>query len=217
MVQDQLQYAYETALLLQRDYPADYERLRQEIGLTPEEAESWRDAAAMMFIPFDKPLGIYAQDDTFLSKQKWDFEHTPADRYPLLLHYHPLVIYRHQVLKQADLVMALFLLGDKFSLADKLRNYHYYEPLTTHDSSLSPCIHSIMSAEIGDLAGAYRYFSRTVRMDLDDINHNAKDGLHMAAMAGSWMSIVNGFGGMRLAQGNWVCPCPAGAVGELPL
>ncbi|MEK4519590.1 beta-phosphoglucomutase [Paenibacillus sp. FSL H8-0122] len=202
MVQDQLQYAYETALLLQREYPADYERLRQAIGLTLEEAEGWREAAARMFIPFDKQLGIYAQDDTFLSKQKWDFDHTPADKYPLLLHYHPLVIYRHQVLKQADLVMALFLLGNKFSLADKLRNYHYYEPLTTHDSSLSPCIHSIMSAEIGDLAGAYRYFSRTVRMDLDDINYNAKDGLHMAAMAGSWMSIVNGFGGMRLYDGE---------------
>ncbi|NQX46335.1 beta-phosphoglucomutase [Paenibacillus tritici] len=202
MVQDQLSYAYETALLLQREYPADYERLRLAIGLSPEEAEGWKKAAAAMFIPFDGQLGIYAQDDTFLTKAKWDFEHTPADKYPLLLHYHPLVIYRHQVLKQADLVMALFLLGDKFSLADKLRNYNYYEPLTTHDSSLSPCIHSIMSAEIGDLAGAYSYFDRTVRMDLDDINRNAKDGLHMAAMAGSWMSIVNGFGGMRLVQGE---------------
>ncbi|OKP83131.1 beta-phosphoglucomutase [Paenibacillus sp. P32E] len=201
MVRDQLLYAFETADLLRREYPGDYERLERSIGLSTQEAEGWLEAAEKMYIPFDRALGIYAQDDTFLSKRKWDFERTPADKYPLLLNYHPLVIYRHQVLKQADLVMALFLLGDQFSLADKIRNYQYYEPLTTHDSSLSPCIHSIVSAEIGDLAGAYAYFDRTVRMDLDDINRNAKDGLHMAAMAGSWMSIVNGFGGMRQYDG----------------
>lgn len=201
MVQDQLHFAVETAALLRKKYPQDYERLEQSIGLTEEEVKGWLEAAQKMFIPFDKGLGIYAQDDTFLSKQKWDFENTPADKYPLLLNYHPLVIYRHQVLKQADLVMAMFLLGEKFSLSDKIRNYNYYEPLTTHDSSLSPCIHSIVSAEIGDLDGAYAYFDRTVRMDLDDINRNAKDGLHTAAMSGSWMSIVNGFGGMRMNQG----------------
>lgn len=208
MVQDQFNYAYETAHLLEQEYPEDYKRLQTAIGLTNDETEVWKEAADRMFIPFDEGLGIYAQDDTFLSKQKWDFEHTPADKYPLLLHFHPLVIYRHQVLKQADLVMAMFLLGDRFRLVDKIRNYQYYEPLTTHDSSLSPCIHSIISAEIGDLAAAYGYFDRTVRMDLDDINRNAKDGLHMAAMAGSWMSIVNGFGGLRQVRGM-LCFDPA--------
>ncbi|WP_410512774.1 beta-phosphoglucomutase [Paenibacillus sp. BR2-3] len=201
MVQDQLNFAVETAGLLRTQYPQDYERLQQSIGLTEEEVQGWAEAARQMFIPFDEDLGIYAQDDTFLTKKKWDFDNTPADKYPLLLNYHPLVIYRHQVLKQADLVMAMFLQGEKFTLADKIRNYNYYEPLTTHDSSLSPCIHSIVSAEIGDLEGAYSYFDRTVRMDLDDINRNAKDGLHTAAMSGSWMSIVNGFGGMRLNDG----------------
>ena len=201
MVQDQLNFAVETAGLLREKYAQDYERLQQSIGLTEGEIEGWQEAAQKMFIPFDEALGIYAQDDTFLSKRKWDFDNTPADKYPLLLNFHPLVIYRHQVLKQADLVMALFLLGEKFTLADKIRNYNYYEPLTTHDSSLSPCIHSIVSAEIGDLEEAYSYFDRTVRMDLDDINRNAKDGLHTAAMSGSWMSIVNGFGGMRLYEG----------------
>ncbi|MEK3772410.1 beta-phosphoglucomutase [Paenibacillus sp. FSL R5-0887] len=201
MVQDQLYYAHEMAGILSKQYPEHFERLKQKIGLTEHETLVWLEAADKMFIPFDEGLGIYAQDDTFLSKKKWDFEHTPADKYPLLLNYHPLVIYRHQVLKQADLVMAMFLLGDQFSLADKIRNYNYYEPLTTHDSSLSPCIHSIISAEIGDLTGAYSYFDRTVRMDLDDINRNVKDGLHTAAMAGSWLSIVNGFGGMRLCGG----------------
>jgi trehalose/maltose hydrolase-like predicted phosphorylase len=202
MVQDQLSYAHETAGLLSKQYPEQFEHLKSKIGLLEDEAEGWLEAAQKMFIPYDEELGIYAQDDTFLTKKKWDFDHTPADKYPLLLHYHPLVIYRHQVLKQADLVMAMFLLSDQFSMADKIRNYNYYEPLTTHDSSLSPCIHSIISAEIGDLAGAYSYFDRTVRMDLDDINRNVKDGLHTAAMAGSWLSIVNGFGGMRLRGGT---------------
>ncbi|MWV43848.1 beta-phosphoglucomutase [Paenibacillus sp. HJL G12] len=202
MVQSQLSYAYETAHLLRRDYPAEYDRIAQAIGLTEAETEGWKEAAIRMYVPYDEKLGIYAQDDTFLSKKKWDFENTPEDKYPLLLHFHPLVIYRHQVLKQADTVMALFLLGEKFTIEEKVRNYQYYEPLTTHDSSLSPCIHSIVSAEIGDLEGAYAYFDRTVRMDLDDINRNAKDGLHTAAMAGSWMSIVNGFAGMRLTNGS---------------
>ncbi|RCX20635.1 alpha,alpha-trehalose phosphorylase [Fontibacillus phaseoli] len=198
MVREQLKYACETVSLLQKSFPEHYGRLQREIGLTETEVTDWKRAADLMFIPFDVELGIYAQDDTFLSKKKWDFAGTPADKYPLLLHYHPLVIYRHQVLKQADFVMATFLLGDRFSLAEKIRNYRYYEPLTTHDSSLSPCIHSIVSAEIGDLEGAYNYFNRTVRMDLDDVNKNVKDGLHTAAMAGSWMSVVNGFGGLRL-------------------
>ncbi|GIO84768.1 kojibiose phosphorylase [Paenibacillus faecis] len=198
MVREQLYYACETAEKLRRDYPVDYERLQRELALTEEEVAEWRRAADLMYIPGDAELGIVAQDDTFLSKKRWDFEHTPSYKYPLLLHYHPLVIYRHQVLKQADLVMALFLLGDRFSLADKIRNYRYYEPLTTHDSSLSPCIHSIVAAEIGRLEEAYKYFNRTVRMDLDDVNGNVKDGLHTAAMGGSWMAVVNGFAGLRL-------------------
>lgn len=198
MVREQLYYACETEELLRRSYPQQYARLQREIGLSKEEAAEWKRAADLMYVPFDPALGIYAQDDAFLAKKRWDFAGTPADKYPLLLHYHPLVIYRHQVLKQADLVMALFLLGDRFGMADKIRNYRYYEPLTTHDSSLSPCIHSIVAAEIGDLEEAYQYFGRTARMDLDDMNRNAKDGLHTAAMAGAWMSVVNGFGGMRL-------------------
>lgn len=202
MAREHLRYACETADLLQDRYPTEYARLQLEIGLTEEEIRKWQRAADKMYVPYDEELGIYAQDDTFLSKRKWDFAGTPPENYPLLLHYHPLVIYRHQVLKQADLVMALFLLGEQLSMEEKIRNYRYYEPLTTHDSSLSPCIHSIVAAEICELDAAYDYFGRTVRMDLDDVNGNAKDGLHTAAMAGSWMAVVNGFGGMRLIGGE---------------
>lgn len=201
MAREHLNYAYETAVLLREQYPQEYARIKESIGLDQAEEEAWREAAERMYIPRDENLGIIAQDDTFLSKKPWDFAGTPPEKYPLLLHYHPLVIYRHQVLKQADVVMVLFLLGDRFSLDEKIRNYSYYDPLTTHDSSLSPCIHSIVAAEIGDMAAAYDYFGRTVRMDLDDVNGNAKDGLHTAAMAGSWMAVVNGFAGMRLEGG----------------
>ncbi|MCH1642376.1 beta-phosphoglucomutase [Paenibacillus timonensis] len=202
MAREHLRYACETAGLMRERYPSEYALLEQKIGLTEEEILGWEQAADKMYVPYDEELGIYAQDDTFLSKRKWDFAGTPPENYPLLLHYHPLVIYRHQVLKQADLVLALFLLGEQFSREEKIRNYRYYEPLTTHDSSLSPCIHSIIAAEIGELEAAYDYFGRTVRMDLDDVNGNAKDGLHTAAMAGSWMAVVNGFGGMRLDRGG---------------
>lgn len=201
MAREHLNYAYTTAVLMREQYPQQYAQVGKKMGLMQEEEEGWRKAAERMYIPRDEHLGIIAQDDTFLSKKPWDFAGTPPEKYPLLLHYHPLVIYRHQVLKQADVVMALFLMGDQFSLDEKIRNYRYYDPLTTHDSSLSPCIHSIVATEIGDIAAAYDYFGRTVRMDLDDVNGNAKDGLHTAAMAGSWMAVVNGFAGMRLEGG----------------
>ena len=122
-------------------------------------AELWRRAADLMYVPYDKELGLHLQDDGFLDLEPWDFENTPPENYPLLLHYHPLVIYRHQVIKQADVVLATFLLGDAFSAEDKRRILDYYDPLTTGDSSLSECIQSIMAAEVGDdLRAAEEYF-----------------------------------------------------------
>ncbi len=202
MAKDHLEYACTMAKRLQQEYPQEYARLTDKIGLQDEEIQAWQKAAEEMFIPFAKELGIYPQDDTFLSKAVWDFAHTPADHYPLLLHYHPLVIYRHQVLKQADVVLALLLQAERFSLAEKKRNYDYYEAITTHDSSLSPCIHSIIGAEIGYLDKAYAYFMQTARMDLDDYNGNVKDGIHTASMAGAWLSVVQGFAGLRDINGQ---------------
>jgi beta-phosphoglucomutase len=155
-----------------------------------------------MRVPRDEALGIHAQDDTFPTLAPWDFAGTPADRYPLLLHYHPLVIYRHQVLKQPDVVLAQVLLGSQFSMAEKKRNFDYYDPLTTGDSSLSPCIQSVAAAELGYADLAYAYFMRTARMDLDDINGNVSHGVHAAAMAGSWVSLVYGFAGLRDDDGR---------------
>jgi alpha,alpha-trehalose phosphorylase len=142
-----------------------------------------------------------------MQKERWNFEGTPAENYPLLLHYHPLVIYRHQVLKQPDVVLANFLQGHRFSRIQKIRDYEFYNPLTTGDSSLAPCIQSILSSELGMIDDAYDYFMKTARMDLDDINSNVADGVHIAAMGGTWLSLVYGFAGFRDYGGNLsFCP-----------
>ena len=172
-------------------------RSRPGSGWKQAEVAEWRRAADLMRIPLDRGLGIHAQDDSFLDRAPWDLAATPPDRFPLLLHYHPLVIYRHQVLKQSDVVLAQVLLGSQFTTAEKKRNFDYYDPITTGDSSLSPCIQSVAAAELGYDAAAYDYFMRTARMDLDDVNRNVEHGVHIAAMAGSWVSLVYGFAGLR--------------------
>ena len=161
------------------------------------EKSEWKHIAENMYIPFDKESGVYPQDDSFMDKADWDFENTPRSMYPLLLHYHPLVIYRHRVLKQPDLVLAQFLLSRRFTLAEKIRNFNFYEHYTTGDSSLSHCIMNIMAAQTGDEEKALDYFNKTVRMDIDDVNGNSRDGIHTACMAGSWMSVVYGFAGFE--------------------
>jgi alpha,alpha-trehalose phosphorylase len=150
-----------------------------------------------MYVPYDDAARVHLQDDGFLDREPWDFERTPASSYPLLLHYHPLVIYRHQVIKQADMVLATFLLGERFTREEKRRIFDYYDPLTTGDSSLSVCIQSIMAAELGDCEKACRYFADASVMDLGDVGGNVRDGLHVAALGGTWMALVHGFAGLR--------------------
>ena len=155
-----------------------------------------------MYVPFDDRLGIHPQDDTFLEHPIWDFEHTPPEKYPLLLYFHPLVIYRHQVIKQADVVLAMFLRSHEFDLQQKRRNFDYYDPLTTGNSSLSACIQSIVAAEIGYEDIARRYFTFSLLMDLADVGGNLKDGTHVASVGGTWMAIVYGMAGLRDHDGR---------------
>lgn len=202
MAQMHLQFAADIATSMQRDNPARFAELAQTISLDADEPQQWHHAAQQMVLPYDEKLGIHPQDDSFLSKKIWDFAATPTENYPLLLHYHPLVIYRHQVCKQADVVLALLLQGDKFSIEEKRRDFDYYEKVTTHDSSLSSCIFSIIASEIGYDESAYNYFMETARLDLDDTHGNTCHGVHTAAMAGTWMSVAYGFAGMRTYQGK---------------
>ena len=202
MARAHLRYAARLADELAVEAPAEYAALAARIGLAPAEIAEWGRAADLMRIPRDAALGIHSQDDSFLDRAPWDFAGTPPGNHPLLLHYHPLVIYRHQVLKQSDVVLAQVLLGSEFTMAEKKRNFDYYDPLTTGDSSLSPCIQSVAAAELGYGEQAYRYFMQTARMDLDDVNRNVAHGVHIAAMAGSWVSLVYGFAGLRDDDGR---------------
>ena len=202
MAQAHLRYAVRLAGELAAEHRDAWASLSAKIALGPDEVEAWQRAADQMRIPRDGALGIHSQDDSFLDRAPWDFAGTPPDKYPLLLHYHPLVIYRHQVLKQSDVVLAQVLLSSEFTTAEKKRNFDYYDPLTTGDSSLSPCIQSVAAAELGYGEAAYRYFMQTARMDLDDVNSNVSHGVHIAAMAGSWVSLVYGFGGLRDDDGR---------------
>ena len=131
---------------------------------------------------------------------RWDFEHTPEEQYPLLLHFPYFDLYRKQVVKQADLVLAMHLRGDAFTAEQKARNFAYYEPLTVRDSSLSACTQAVMAAEVGHLELAHDYLGEAALMDLRDVEHNTSDGLHMASLAGAWMALVAGFGGMRAGR-----------------
>ena len=195
--------------LLQRLRPVDYARLCAAIGYTPGEAEQWREAADKMYYP--APVdGIYPQDDDFLNRKPWPLDTIPADKHPLLIHYHGLTIYRHQVCKQADLILAMTQYGECWTLEEKKKNFAFYDSVTTHDSSLSMAVFSILANEIGEIGTGYDYFMSSARLDLDDMHHNTKDGLHMANMAGTWTGLVRGFGGMRCRKGELsfapVCP-----------
>lgn len=172
----------------------------EKTGVTDEELAAFREAAERMYLPYDETLGIFAQDDSFLRKKKLSLKSIPKESFPLLLHYHPLFLYRHQVLKQADCVLAHFLYEEGVTDEDMRRTYAYYEPLTTHDSSLSPCIYGIMASRLGDMDKALSYFEMTARMDLDDTHGNTADGLHTANLGGVYLGIVMGFAGLRIGR-----------------
>jgi alpha,alpha-trehalose phosphorylase len=192
-----------TNLMAQRNLLGAAEALERhpgrarELGVDPEEAAGWRDAADAMLVPYDEELGVHPQAEEFTEHAVWDFEHTAAEQFPLMLHFPYFDLYRKQVVKQADLVMALFVRGDAFSDSEKARDFDYYEPLTVRDSSLSACIQAIVAAEVGHLQLAYDYFAEAALLDLGDIHHNTRDGVHLASLAGAWIAAVCGFGGLR--------------------
>jgi alpha,alpha-trehalose phosphorylase len=173
-----------------------------ELGVDEEEMAGWRDAAQAMLIPYDTALGVHSQAESFTEHQLWEFDTTAPDHYPLLLHYPYFDLYRKQVVKQADLVLAMHVRGDAFTDEQKARNFAYYEQLTVRDSSLSACTQAVVAAEVGHIELAYDYFAEAALMDLDDLEHNTRDGVHIASLAGTWIAAVAGFGGMRDHDGE---------------
>jgi len=176
--------------------------LARKLGVDDEEMASWRDAAAAVHIPYDRELQVHQQSEGFTRLQEWDFENTPPEAYPLLLNYPYFDLYRKQVVKQADLVMAMYIRGDAFTPEEKQRNFAYYDARTVRDSSLSACIQAVMAAEVGHLELAHDYLGEAALMDLHDLHQNSRDGVHVASLAGTWISLIAGLGGMRDFNGQ---------------
>jgi alpha,alpha-trehalose phosphorylase len=202
MARENLNGAVECLQLLHDTDSEAYARVVERLKIQPQEPVEWCDAAERMFVPYDERAGVLLQDEHFLNRKPWDFEGTPIEKYPLLLHYHPLNIYRHQVIKQTDVVLATFLAGDSFSLDEKRRVFEYYDPLTTADSSLSSCVQSVMASEVGAAQTAYEYFLISAAIDLANLAGNVGDGIHVASCGGVWMALVNGFAGLRDIEGH---------------
>ncbi|MBA3073399.1 MAG: glycoside hydrolase family 65 protein [Anaerolineae bacterium] len=202
MAREHLSFAIDVWHMLEKEFPEVLLKLQAKIELDTNEITLWQKIAENMFLPYASELGIIPQDDGFLAKPDWPFAKTPREEYPLQFHHHMLIIYRHRVCKQADTVLAEFVLNDQFSLDQKKRDFDFYEPITVHDSSLSACIFSIMANEIGYPEKAYEYFIQTARLDLDNCQGNSELGIHMANMAGTWMCVINGFAGLRTTGGS---------------
>ena len=177
-------------------------RLAATLRADRTEAADWRDAADNMLVPWDDTLAVHPQSEGFTDHERWDFENTSPDSYPLLLHFPYFELYRKQVVKQADLVLALHWCGDSFTDEEKAADFAYYEALTVRDSSLSACTQAVVAAELGHLQLAHDYFAEAVLTDLQDLQHNTRDGLHIASLAGAWIVAVCGFGGMRDFDGR---------------
>jgi alpha,alpha-trehalose phosphorylase len=179
------------------DVAERYPDRARDLAVNSEEAAAWRDAATAMFVPYDDALGVHQQAAGFTGHQVWDFAGTPADHYPLMLHYPYFDLYRKQVVKQADLVLAMQSRTDAFTAEQKARNFDYYEALTVRDSSLSASTQAVMAAEVGELDLAFDYLGEAALIDLDDLEHNTRDGLHIASLAGTYVALIAGFAGAR--------------------
>jgi alpha,alpha-trehalose phosphorylase len=184
------------------DAVSRYPERATELSVGPDEAPAWLAAAEALVVPYDEELGIHPQAEGFTRHQIWDFAATTADQYPLLRHFPYFDLYRKQVVKQADLILVMQLRPDAFTADQKARNFAYYEGLTVRDSSLSACSQAVMAAEVGQLDLAYDYLAEAALIDLEDLEHNVGDGLHMGALAGSWTALVAGFGGLRRSDGT---------------
>ena len=190
-------------LVAAADAATRHTQVAKRLKVSAAEVAAWRRAADRVYIPYEPDLRIHKQASQFTDHEVWDFKQTKPDEYPLFLHFPYFDLYRKQVIKQADLVLAMHLRGDAFTPEQKARNFAYYEALTVRDSSLSACTQSVMAAEVGHLELANAYLAEAALMDLHDLEHNVRDGVHMGSLAGAWLATVQGLGGMR-HHGEWL-------------
>ena len=193
-----LKYTIESIEKVKKSNFHAFEDLTQEIAFSSDEIFRWKDIIENMYFPENKELGIFLQQDGFLDKSLTPATDIPESQRPVMQHWSWDRILRSSLIKQADVVQGLYFFEDHFDKETIKRNFEFYEPLTVHESSLSPCTHSIVASAVGDKQKAYDLYLRTARLDLDDYNNEVADGLHITSMAGTWLAIVQGFGGMRV-------------------
>lgn len=196
-----LEYTLEVLEYLRENEPSRYRELIDKLELTEAETSKWKDIIAKMYYPFDDERQIFLQQDGFLDKDLTPVKELDPVHLPLNQNWSWDRILRSAYIKQADVLQGLFFLGDRYDLETKKRNFDFYEPLTVHESSLSPCVHSIIACELGYREKAYEMYLRTSRLDLDNYNNDTEDGCHITSMAGTWMSVVYGFGGLKVQDG----------------
>ncbi len=197
-----LEYTIDMLEELRLKRSGDFEGLASRLGLDSDEMKGWQDIVEKMYYPVVADLGVFEQQDGFMDKELLTVDQIPPHELPLNQNWSWDRILRSCFIKQADVLQGLFFLGDRYDLETKKRNFDFYEPMTVHESSLSPCVYSIIAAEIGYQRKAYELYLRTARLDLDNYNNDTDDGLHITSMAGTWMSIVYGFGGLRIENGR---------------
>lgn len=193
-----IKYALETAKLLNEKFPKRYAALKEKLSLTEKEMENWLLISDNIYLPYDNVNNIFLQQDGYLDKEQILVSDIPKEELPINKHWSWDKILRSPFIKQADVLQGLYFFDDKFDMETKKRNFDYYEPRTVHESSLSPCIYSIIASEIGNYDKACELYLRTSRLDLDNYNKDTDDGLHITSMTGSYLSIVHGFGGFRI-------------------
>lgn len=199
-----LEYTLEVLEYLKANESDRYQALIAKLGLQEDETKQWQHIIDNMYYPYDEERGVFLQQDGFLDKELIAVKDLPAGNLPINQNWSWDRILRSCFIKQADVLQGLYFLGDRYDLDTKKRNFDFYEPMTVHESSLSPCVHSIIACELGYQEKAYEMYLRTARLDLDNYNNDTEDGCHTTSMAGTWMSIVQGFGGLRVVDGELV-------------
>ncbi len=197
-----IDYAVEQVNKVAEEYPADHKRIMEKTKLTEAEISDWSKVADNMYFPFSEKYQVYLQQDGFLDKQMIKVQDLDKSQRPINQKWSWDRILRSPYIKQADVLQGFYFFEDHFSKEELERHFDFYEPFTVHESSLSPCVHSIQAAKLGRMEQAYTFYLRTSRLDLDDYNKEVEEGLHITSMAGTWMSIVEGFGGMRIVDGT---------------
>ncbi|WP_339158377.1 glycoside hydrolase family 65 protein [Paenibacillus sp. FSL W8-0186] len=196
-----LEYTQEVMNYLKEHEQARYAELVSKLELKDEEIAKWNEIIDNMYYPYDEKRGVFLQQDGFLDKEIIPVKDLKPEDLPLNQNWSWDRILRSCFIKQADVLQGIYFLGDQFDLETKKRNFDFYEPLTVHESSLSPCLHAIIACELGYQEKAYEMYLRTARLDLDNYNNDTEDGLHITSMAGTWMSVVQGFGGLKVKDG----------------